>query len=176
MGAVQGIAICSEPLKVLPHEHAITFFLDLCSVNSPAPRFLFKFGKKTSMRKVQASTQTQAYRTEVQTAHHTIILDEPKELGGQDLGPNPVEILCAALASCTSITLQMYAQRKKWDLQEARIAVELVVNKTSKSTIFRKNIELIGNLDDEQLKRLRVIASKCPVEKILEGTVHVEEV
>ncbi len=119
------------------------------------------------MRRLSASTKIAKYKTVVQIRDHEIILDEPEEFGGKDLGPNPMEILNSALASCTSITLQMYAQRKGWPLEEARIEVDVEADKASGHTVFHKRVEFIGDLDEKQRIRLMQIASKCPVEKIL---------
>ncbi|GGI92974.1 osmotically inducible protein C [Shewanella hanedai] len=108
---------------------------------------------------------------------HIWLADEPIKVGGKDLGPDPYEHLLAALGACTSMTMRMYAERKKWPLQD--IKIDLTHNRTyikdcetcesgkgQLDTLSRK-IELIGDLSDEQKQALLVISEKCPVHKTL---------
>lgn len=96
---------------------------------------------------------------------HTIISDVSKELGGNDEGLNPHELLEAALAACTASTLQMYANRKQWPLEGADVEVKFVSEGTE--TIISRQIKLNGPLDEEQRARLLDIANKCPIHKVL---------
>lgn len=123
---------------------------------------------------VKASIGQQKYKTEIQVKNHIIIADEPSEVGGQDLGFTPSELLEASLATCTAMTIRMYADRKGWDLQEAKVNVSFKRNIKTHTVTFNKKIDLIGNLDNEQLQRLKEIGSKCPIEKIIKGDVVVE--
>lgn len=126
------------------------------------------------MSKIKASIQNQNYKTIFQTKHHTFLADEPKELGGQNLGPTPMELLAASLAGCTSITMKMYADRKQWTLDEAEVHVEVDNTSESGITKFKKQIIIKGDLTDEQKKRLLNIADKCPVNKALKQKIIIE--
>lgn len=126
------------------------------------------------MTSVTASTGKDKYKTQIKTANHTFIVDEPLSVGGKDLGPKPGELLAASLASCTGITLRMYADRKGWDLQETMIEVTTESNILENNTKFNMNIRLFGNLDAEQRLKLLEIANKCPIHKILENTILVQ--
>jgi len=109
------------------------------------------------------------YTSDVSINQHDLLVDEPVEKGGEDLGPAPGDYLCAALASCKAITLRMYAQRKKWKIDEIKVKVDLVKNNQSESlsNTFVCELSFVGNLDEEQIKRLEVIASSCPLHKLL---------
>lgn len=127
--------------------------------------------------------QQDGFTTQMTLGNHKIIADEPEHFGGQDLGPNPYELLSGALASCTAITIQMYARRKEWELYNVEVHVKYkkdhcidcknVKDKTSKIDIFQREIYVIGNLDDKQRNRLLQIADKCPVHKTLHSEVEV---
>ena len=109
------------------------------------------------------------YTSNVTINQHELLADEPIEKGGEDLGPAPGDYLCAALASCKAITLRMYAQRKGWDIHEIKVTVDLIRNteKASVENTFICQLSFTGNLDEEQLKRLEVIANSCPLHKLL---------
>ncbi|MDQ3571384.1 MAG: OsmC family protein [Actinomycetota bacterium] len=97
---------------------------------------------------------------------HGLVFDEPLESGGNDKGPSPVRVLGASLAACTAITMEMYAERKDWDLGAVEVEVEIEYDRhTPKS--FTVRLGLPDGLDDEQRERLRIIAGKCPVHKSL---------
>jgi len=122
------------------------------------------------------------FTTNIQVKNHSLIADEPTNVGGDDFGPSPYDYLNTSLIACTAMTLKMYAQRKKWDLQEVFVYVshtkkstdELQIEspKTTQVDFFTKKIKLIGNLDDTQKKRLQEIASKCPVHKTLANNAY----
>ncbi len=107
--------------------------------------------------------------------------DEPASIGGNDFGPTPYELLSASLGACTAMTLQMYARRKKWDLQEVRVHLNHrkdyandmaeVEQASSKIDHFDRIIELDGELDDTQRAKLLEIADKCPVHRTLHNDV-----
>ncbi len=115
------------------------------------------------MIQITAKTGKAGYKTTLQNDRHEILSDEPEDKGGSDLGPAPSELLCGALAACTTITLRMYADRKQWDLEEIKVEVSLERDKTQNVTRMQCQIELTGDLTDEQRERLMEIADKCPV-------------
>ena len=125
------------------------------------------------MGKVIASAEVinngNQYTSDVSINQHDLLVDEPIEKSGEDLGPAPGDYLCAALASCKAITLRMYAQRKGWTIDEIKVKVDLVKNSQSEpvSNTFICELSFDGNLDEEQIKRLEVIASSCPLHKLL---------
>lgn len=104
---------------------------------------------------------------------NVVIADEPLESGGKDLGFSPTELLTAALGSCTSATLRMYADRKGWDLQEVKIEVDLDRDEKSSKTIIHCKIHLFGELDEKQRERLLQIAHACPVHKMLTNPIEI---
>jgi putative redox protein len=97
---------------------------------------------------------------------HTLVIDEPVERGGADEGPSPTRTLGAALAACTAITAEMYADRKGWDLGDLEVEVEIGYEGPV-ATSFEVTLCCPGELDDQQLDRLLTIAAKCPVHKAL---------
>ncbi len=99
------------------------------------------------------------------------VSDIEQEKGGNSSGPSPHEYLAAALATCTGMTLKMYAGRKSWDLQDAIVRVD--IERIDEVEIFKRSIELLGNLDTEQRERLLEIANKCPVHKALAGKIEI---
>lgn len=111
------------------------------------------------------------YRTELIASGKTIIADEPEELGGTNAGPAPGEFLMISLASCTAITLRMYADRKKWDV--SKIKVEVASEKIDNTTFFKREISLEGNLEEDQRQRLLQIANSCPVHKVLSNPIEI---
>lgn len=121
-----------------------------------------------------AITKQTTYQTELTSRNHESLADEPLENGGQNLGPTPSELLHSSLASCTSITLRMYANRKEWKIEEIVVEVTSGLHPENREPILLKNISLIGDLEESQLKRMLVIAGKCPVHKILEKSIQIE--
>lgn len=96
-------------------------------------------------------------------------MDEPADKGGTDTGPTPMETLYGALAACVAITLRMYAARKKWETGEIKVEVYAAENEHRQKEIFQKvTYANAANLTEEQIKRLDLIATKCPVSKTLQ--------
>ena len=114
-------------------------------------------------------------RQEIQIRTHSLIADEPADSGGDDEGPSPQELLAASLASCTAVTMEMYAQRKGWNLGYVEVAVEYSTAERGCMTKFELVLRLPDDLPDEHAERLRVIAAKCPVHRALEGDVMFQE-
>lgn len=123
--------------------------------------------------KAKATIREEKFRTQIETDDHNFIADEPIDLGGSDLGPNPGEFLSTALASCSVITMKMYAERKGWELEEAIVEVDYERDAKENTTRFTKKVELKGNLDEEQRKRLFEIAARCPIHRSLENPVEI---
>jgi len=124
------------------------------------------------MAKVTAHNGKADYLIEIRSpSGNTVTADEPVDKGGQDKGFSPKELLASALAACTSATLRMYAQHKGWDLKDALIDIELV--EEGGNTIFNRNIEFRGDLDEEQRDRLLKVANACPLHKILTHAISI---
>ena len=118
---------------------------------------------------------TGRYTTEIVAGSHRFLADEPKDLGGKDLGPTPMQLLSAALGACTVITLRMYADRKEWPLEEVTVQLShekrtfISEGKRMRTDVFKRKLELVGALDAEQRERLVEIANRCPVHRTLVG-------
>jgi putative redox protein len=126
-----------------------------------------------SMRAI--AQQREKYTHDVKAGSHTITVDEPTESGGDDLGPSPQELLAAALASCTAVTMEMYAQRKGWDTNGLAVDCRYTPAERGCPTKFELILKMPAHLDEEQIERLQVIAAKCPVHRTLEGEVMFDE-
>jgi putative redox protein len=104
--------------------------------------------------------------------NRTIVVDEPAADGGTDTGPRPSQLLASSLAGCTAITVELYAQRKGWNVDGIEVAVDMSSeggpNPHASPTHFTVEVSLPASLDDEQRRKLMVIAGKCPVHKLLE--------
>ena len=123
------------------------------------------------------------FTTQMKIGSHYLLADEPLSYGGNDFGPSPYEFVSAGLSACTAMTLQMYAKRKGWRIEN--VEVHTSYSKThaidckdcestnSKIDTFHREIKLVGNFDDKQRKRLLQIADKCPVHKTLHSDVQV---
>jgi len=107
------------------------------------------------------------YEHELEIRQHRLIVDEPQESGGADAGPTPSELLAGALASCTAITIEMYANRKEWELGQVEVSVEYTRAAKDEPPVFDLRIRIPEGLSDEQRERILVIAGKCPVHRTL---------
>ena len=134
---------------------------------------------------VTATTGGRSFRTDVSVAGHSVVADEPAASGGANDGPSPYDLLLAAIGSCTAMTVRMYAARKQWPLEEVVVrlrnerkhAVDCEQCATQRVGIKRieRQVELRGQLSDEQRKRLLEIADRCPVKQTLEHGIQVVE-
>jgi putative redox protein len=115
------------------------------------------------------------FRHEIEIRKHESIVDEPKGEGGEDTGPNPQELLAASLASCTAITMEMYAERKGWDIGEVVVDVDYEPAQRGSPTKFEMVVKLPKELPEDQREKLMQIAAKCPVHRTLEGEVMFDE-
>jgi putative redox protein len=119
--------------------------------------------------------QLENLRHDVKVRRHTITSDEPKGHGGEDSGPSPQELLAASLASCTAITMEMYARRKGWNIAGLAVDCEYTPAERGCPTKFAMVYHMPAHLTEEQAEKLTVIAAKCPVHRTLEGEVAFEE-
>jgi putative redox protein len=111
------------------------------------------------------------YKTDLILDSHTLTGDEPLDKGGKDLGPAPGDLLRLSLASCTAITLRMYADRKAMDVE--KIEVKVTSETVNTKTIFHRQVMITGNIDDKQRKRMLQIANACPIHKTLTNPIEV---
>jgi putative redox protein len=125
----------------------------------------------TRMKATARRDGSGGFRHTVQVRDHEDIVDEPLAAGGHDAGPNPQELLAVSLASCTAITMEMYAARKGWDIGHVEVDVEYSPAERGCPTKFELVMRLPDDLPEEQVERLRVIAAKCPVHRALDGEV-----
>lgn len=114
---------------------------------------------------VQSQFHGPNFTTTVTSDDHQLIADEPGEDGGANRGFDPFELVLAALATCTTATVKMYADRKGWEIKKLNIQLSMV--EKEKVQHIHKDITIEGNLTEEQVARLMVVANKCPVHKIL---------
>jgi putative redox protein len=121
------------------------------------------------------ATQRRKFTHDVKVREHQVTADEPEDRGGEDMGPSPQELLAASLASCTAITMEMYASRKGWNIDGMQVEVDYTPAERGCVTRFELVMKMPAHLSDEQVERLRVIAAKCPVHRTLEGEVAFDE-
>ncbi len=114
-------------------------------------------------------------RHTVTVREHQLTVDEAPDSGGEDTGPDPQELLAVSLASCTAITMEMYAARKGWDIGHVEVDVDFKAAERGCPTKFELVVRLPDDVPEEQLQRLLVIAAKCPVHRALDGEVMFSE-
>jgi uncharacterized OsmC-like protein/fermentation-respiration switch protein FrsA (DUF1100 family) len=132
---------------------------------------------------VTARTSAGAFRTDIRLGAHSIVADEPTAVGGENLGPTPYDLLASALGACTTMTLRMYAERKKWPLEEAVVTLwhsrvheedeERCETDDARLDRLDRDLTLIGPLDPDQRQRLLEIADRCPVHRTLSAGVRI---
>jgi putative redox protein len=125
--------------------------------------------------KATARRENGRFKHDVEIRDHSLVADEAEDHGGEDTGPNPQELLAASLASCTAITMEMYADRKGWDIGELEVNVNYEPAQRGSPTKFALNVKVPKELPEEQRDRLMQIAAKCPVHRTLEGEVMFDE-
>ena len=121
------------------------------------------------------TTRAGTFRQSIKIRDHGLTVDEPSDQGGDDSGPSPQELLAASLASCTAITMEMYAQRKGWELPDVEVQVDYQPAERGCPTRFELVMKLPTDLPEDQVERLMTIAAKCPVHRVLEGEVMFSE-
>ena len=119
--------------------------------------------------------RTGSFRHTIDIRDHQLSADEPRDAGGEDTAPSPQELLAASLAACTAITMEMYAQRKGWDLGDVEVDCQYQPAERGCPTRFDLVVRLPADLGDDQVARLMAIAAKCPVHRTLDGEVMFEE-
>lgn len=124
------------------------------------------------MRKVQSQFGVDPLQQKLSVGDLHFLADAEVGSGGSGADPSPHEYLAAALASCTSMTLKMYSERKVWKLENAIVTVD--INRADDVETFVRDIQLIGDLDAEQKERLLDIATKCPIHKALAGKIQIK--
>ncbi|MGB5434553.1 MAG: bifunctional alpha/beta hydrolase/OsmC family protein [Maribacter sp.] len=139
---------------------------------------------KTEHQVVASLDFEDGFTTQMKVGTHYLTADEPVDYGGNDFGPSPYEMVSAGLSACTAMTLQMYAKRKNWKIEN--VEVHTSYSKThaedckdcessnSKIDTFQRKIKITGDFDDNQLKRLLQIAEKCPVHKTLRNSSEIK--
>jgi putative redox protein len=131
---------------------------------------------------IVTETSAGGYTQQNAAGHHRLVADEPRPIGN-DIGPTPYDLLLGALGACTSMTVRMYADRKRWPLEGVRVtlrhsrihAKDCADCETSNGWIdhIDRSVELTGDLDDTQRQRLLHIAERCPVHQTLTSEVRI---
>lgn len=124
------------------------------------------------MRKVQSRFGVGPFQQKILVGELSLLADTESSRGGADTGPSPHEYLAVALASCTSMTLKMYAEHKSWNLEDAIVTVDIMRENNIEQ--FSRHIELLGKIDDAQKQRLLEIANKCPMHLALSGEIQIK--
>ncbi len=127
------------------------------------------------MKAIAHRSKTTSFTHSVNIGKHQLVVDEPADRGGDDEGPSPQELLAASLATCTAITMEMYAKRKGWDLGKVEVAVDYTPAERGCPTRFTLELRLPAGCTEDQREKLQVIAAKCPVHRTLEGEVMFED-
>lgn len=138
---------------------------------------------KTKHQVVASLDSIDGFTTKLKIGNHYMTADEPTSFGGNDFGPSPYELVSAGLSACTVMTIQMYAKRKGWSIENVEVHTsyskshaqdcENCEDSTAKIDTFNREIRLIGNLDEKQRARVMQIADKCPVHKTLHSTTQI---
>jgi putative redox protein len=124
------------------------------------------------------------FAQEITVGRHGLLADEPVAAGGTDTGPTPYDLLLASLGACTSMTVSLYARRKQWPLEAVTVRLrhskihaadcEECETRTGLLDRIERDVELHGELSDEQRARLLDIASKCPVHRTLTSEIEIQ--
>jgi putative redox protein len=129
-------------------------------------------------------TGASGFRSDVSLSGHTLIADEPEDYGGTNMGPTPYDLLSGALATCTSMTIRMYADHKKLPVDSVTVSVshdkihakdcEDCEQRDGRIDRFERELRVDGDLTEEQLERITEIADRCPVHRTLHGHIQVQ--
>lgn len=119
------------------------------------------------MATITARIERSPYETHLSTDTQVVVVDEPPDVGGQDRGMRPGELLAGSLASCTVITLRMYADRKGWPLDSVVAHVDYTTDPATKRSLFAMKLILNGSLSPAQRARLLDMAERCPIHRTL---------
>lgn len=132
---------------------------------------------KTNLQVVASLDSDDGYTTQLKVGNHYMLADEPVNYNGNDFGPSPYEFVSAGLSACTAMTIQMYAKRKGWHIENVEVHTSYGKNhaedcnhcdeNSAKIDTFNREIKLDSDLDEAQIKRILQIANKCPVHKTL---------
>ena len=135
-------------------------------------------------RSVSVTSRTPRFFQSISVGPHVLKADEPHEHGGTDAGPDPHELLLAALGACAAITVQMYADRKQWPLEGVHVALSYAkvpardyANPDTKSEMVagvEMGISFSGSLSEDQESRLLEVAGKCPIHRMLSSPVPIQ--
>ncbi len=123
------------------------------------------------MRVVARRSKGFAHEVEIEGGH-TLVVDEPVAVGGNDTGPSPTRLVAAGLAGCVAVTMEMYAERKGWDIGKVEVDVDVEYEEFAPLS-FAVTLRLPAGLSEEQRERLLLIARKCPVHRLLTGEARV---
>jgi putative redox protein len=115
------------------------------------------------------------HTVEIRGGDHVMTADESRKDGGNDEGPSPQELLAASLASCSAVTLEMYADRKGWNIGDVTVQVKYEPAQRGSPTRFEIAVKLPKELPEDQRERLMQIVARCPVHRTLEGEVVFDE-
>ncbi len=173
-------------------DHMLTNKMDAAYVGELVASWVSRYVPQPEQEDLKTDAQVAAklgsigYTAEIKAGKHHMLADESEKLGGDDFGPSPYQYLSVALSACTVMTLQMYARRKKWPLEEVIVHVDhgkkyvedcmSCEEPHSKLDHFDKKIELIGDLSQSQIDRLLEIADKCPVHRTLHKEIRINTV
>ena len=122
-----------------------------------------------------SATRRSKFTHDLKVRKHQLTADEPEDAGGDDMGPSPQELLAASLASCTAITMEMYAKRKGWNVDGLQIDVDYQPAERGCVTRFELVMKMPAHLSEDQVDKLQTIAAKCPIHRTLEGEVAFDE-
>ncbi len=138
---------------------------------------------QSSLQVVASLDQESGFTTQIKAGNHYLVADEPVDVGGNNYGPTPYDLISSGLAACTVMTIQMYAKRKKWRVNEIECHVTYdkqhatdclnCDDQTAKIDTFIRHLRLPQDLDEKQIKRLLEIADKCPVHRTLHSQTQV---
>src|SRR6476661_9379993 len=157
---------CALPLSHSPC-HAVMGCLSACTRRQLGLDFAVPTGDSPMNSILAEETGTGTFQVRIDTGDHSFLMDEPVGYGGLGSGPSPFDLLCAALAACTLMTMKLYAKRKGWTLDTLGVRVSHHKGNAGQRDRFDRIIEL-GNITPEQRDGLLNIAQRCPVDRLLE--------